>query len=320
MINYKGYLALLIAVIGWATSSVSSKILQVESDPFQIVAYSFFIGPILLFLIEVVFSNKEMMVNIAEIKKGEWLYLIYAGLFQLMSIYLLHYVISMKLDIVIDIIKNSWPFFLVIFSRLFFREHSKSLMFDMTTITLAIIGVGLITISNSDSDSSMDHLVIYGITCVKASFGALHSLFYKKFTMGYKKKLPPRFHITTLTIRSMVGAITMIPFIAYYGVESLSISTSFTNIAVMSYTVIFLTILVHVMYGYAIEKLDAQTTATACCFISVFGIVFVSISNDEMINGIGLLGILLVFTANISRVLSDKKDDTTQKDEGNDEV
>ncbi len=286
------HLSVLVTILIWGTTFVSTKLLLVDFTPFEILFFRFIMGYLALLLIYPrSFKSKGIHEELLFMVAG----LCGVTLYFLLENIALTYTLASNVGIIVSIA----PFFTAVLAHFFLEEERLHPQFFVGFV-LALLGIILIGWNGS---SILKLNPIGDILAILASVvWAAYSILMRKISkLGY--------HTISCTRRIFLyGIILMIPtlFLADFSL-SLERFTNASNLLNILYLGLGASALCFVTWNWCVGILGAVKTSAYIYLVPVITIVSSFLFLHEDITGVALIGAFLTLTG---LFLSERKEKT----------
>lgn len=284
-------IAMMITVLAWGTSFISTKIILAEIPPITLAFIRFFITSLILYAI-IKKTEPHTVVT-----KSDKLKLALAG-FVGISVYFFLENTGIKLTTASNasLITSFVPILSITLNMLFFNARLNGL--EIIGVLIGIVGAYLTVTANGNIDFSSDNFKgnLYMIGAMIA--WAVYTILSKQMQQKYSG-------LFSLTYQTIFATITLMPFsfLEYDQWQTFSYST-FLQIL---YLATICSALGYFLYGYALKTVDVVITTLYLNCVPVVGVVSGYFILNENILPIQILGgaiiILAIFVTNLDKTL-----------------
>ena len=284
-------IAMMITVLAWGTSFISTKIALTEIPPITLAFIRFFITSLILYTI-----IKKIEPNTVPAKTDQYKMAL-AG-FVGISVYFFLENTGIKLTTASNasLITSFVPILSIALNMLFFKARLNGL--EAIGVAIGIIGAYLTVTANGNIDFSSDNFKgnLYMIGAMIA--WAVYTILSKQMQRNYSG-------LFIITYQTIFATFTLLPlsFLEYDQWQTFSVSTFFQVL----YLATICSGLGYFFYGYALKTIDVVVTTLYLNCIPVVGVISGYFILDEQILPIQILGgatiILAIFVTNLDKTL-----------------
>lgn len=285
-------LAMIITMIAWGTSFISTKIVLKEVPPITLAFIRFFITSIILYGI---IKKTEPNTAVASADKWGLAFIGFIGI----SIYFYLENTGIKFTSASNasLITSFVPILSIALNMLFFKARLSGL--EAIGVFIGIIGAYLTITANGTIDFTSDNFKgnLYMIGAMIA--WAIYTLLSKKMQKKYSG-------LCILTYQTIFATLSLIPFtfLEYNTWQTIS-TTSFLHIL---YLASICSALGYFLYGYALKTVDVVITTLYLNCVPVVGVISGYLILNETILPIQIFGGMIIiagiFIANLNHTLA----------------
>ncbi|MFT4021122.1 MAG: DMT family transporter [Acinetobacter sp.] len=265
----------------WGTSFIAGKFAYQSLDPFLLVQLRMMVASI--FILALSFKNIRQMVQVFHHNRWRFIllsFLIYPATF-LLQFLGLKYTSASSATTMIGI----EPLMIVLLGYIFVKKHTTQ--YDWILATVAFLGVGMVVgSSQNNSDISVLGCSLVLLATIVVATWVLLSKKMLKHVDGHM--------FTCITI--CLGSILCLPFTLSFSDLNMSHITVSSFISVL-YLGIGCSFLAAKLWNIGLNRFSANRSGIFLALEPVFGVLLSVILLNEHIDGISLVGILIVIIA-----------------------
>ncbi|MBP2629725.1 MAG: protein of unknown function transrane [Firmicutes bacterium] len=284
-------IAMMITVVAWGTSFISTKIILVEIPPITLAFVRFFITSLILYTIIKKTEPHTVVANSDKLK------LALAGFIGI-SVYFYFENTGIKLTTASNasLITSFVPILSITLNMLFFKARLNGL--EVIGVLIGIVGAYLTVTANGNIDFSSDNFKgnLYMIGAMIA--WAVYTILSKQMQQKYSG-------LFILTYQTIFATITLLPFSFLESDQWQTFSGS--TFSQILYLATICSALGYFLYGYALKTVDVVITTLYLNCVPVVGVVSGYFILNEQILPIQILGgaiiILAIFVTNLDKTL-----------------
>lgn len=280
---------LLLASFLWGTSFIAGKFAYQYFDPFLLVQLRMLIAS--FFVIGIFLKNKKNIIKTFNDHKLSFFilsFLIYPATF-LLQFLGLKYTSASSATTMIGI----EPFMIVLLGYIFFKNATTR--FDWILAILAFFGVGMVVWSSNNSVNIFGCFLVLLSTIVVA----IWVLFSKSMLKDADSNL-----FTCITI--LLGTLCCLPFTLIFSDFNFEKVTSISFLPVL-YLGVGCSFFAAKLWNLGLQKFSANNSGVFLALEPIFGVLLSVLLLNEVINGINLVGVVIViFAALLSQLIKAK--------------
>lgn len=287
--KYKYYACACLAVVLWGTLYVAGKVLLAGMPTMLLLFFRFASASVVLWPIS------EKVYGKSHIQREDYLQFLIVGILgyflanaaQLLSI-------EYSNSSTASLLNSMNPIFIMIFARIFLKE--KMNIKKVSSVIVAVIGAVIIIGVGALNGGTV------GVT-----FSIISVLFWS-YTTIYIKKLSLKYNPLFITSLGMgIAAVLSLPTaIAYMRVTEETVQWSNGMILNLIYVCIICTGLAHVLWNFALSKVDAGACAVFYPVQPMVSMIFGTILLDEIITTQFFVGSLFIISGILILVIPSK--------------
>lgn len=276
--NTIGHLAVLLTIIIWGTTFISTKILLVDFQPVEILFFRFVMGFVVLLII--------CPQRLKNVDRKQELTFIAAGLCGICLYYLLENIaLTFTMASNVGVIISVAPFFTAILAHLFIQSEEKLRINFFVGFVVAMAGIVLISFNGSalKLNPTGDLLAV-----IAAFVWACYSILTRKISsFGYPV-------ILTTRRTFFYGILFMIPTLFFFDFElGLTRFANTTYLLNILYLGLGASALCFVTWNYAVKRLGAVKTSVYIYIVPVITVVTSVLILREQVTIISGIGTVL---------------------------
>ena len=277
---------LLLATLCWSGNALVARAVAGEIPPF---ALSFWRWSLALALL-LPFVAKPLWLHRAELRHAGWRLLVLAGLGIAAYNSLLYGAAQTTAAINITLVNTCLPLMTFIGAGLLLGEWPQR----RAWLGMAVAAGGLLVLISKGSWRSFSELAFNPgdlIMLLAVADWALYSLLLRRWA-GYLIPIPP---LALLGVLMLLGVPLILPFYLYELAAGARFTLNPENLAAISYTAVFASLLAYLAWNHAIRVLGAAKAALSNYLMPVFTAVFGWLLLGEGLQSYHWIGAALIF-------------------------